>query len=92
MELIVKQIDYIEENGQCVRGSDKLKNVMTYELIFISNKDDSIKKCPNCGNELKDISSQICEYCHSRIVLTPTKWVLSKKKVRKQERENYEHR
>ena len=84
LSLHVTQIDYIEKDGECLRGNSGKLNNMHYNLTFISNLDDIEKKCPNCGNPLDDISTQTCKFCHSTISFTPKKWVMSKKQVRSQ--------
>ena len=81
VSLNVVQKDYIEENGKCVRGDSNKNNIMNYRLTFVSRLDKDDMKCPSCGNPLEDISSQTCKYCRNKIVLTPKKWVMSKKQV-----------
>ena len=80
INLSVKFYDYIEENGKVIRGNNKKKVTMEYELKFISNK---IKNniCSKCGNELDDIATEECPYCQNKIVKVPSKWVMSIKRV-----------
>ena len=79
MELIISFIDYIEQNGAPVRGSSTNPITMHYELMFISSSNGIVDKCPKCGAELKDTTTQICPYCKTQITQNSTKWVMSKK-------------
>ena len=36
-------------------------------------------KCPQCGSEISDKSSQICNHCGSTIVTVGSKFVMTKK-------------
>ena len=81
--LNVKQYDYVvDADNKVLRGNDNRKNDVTYELTFVKSvapKDVVI--FPNCGAESKAVAGDNCEYCHSKIVIPPKKYVLSKKKV-----------
>ena len=81
--LNVKQYDYVvDADNKVLRGNDNRKNDVTYELTFVKSvapKDVVI--CPNCGAESKAVAGDNCEYCHSKIVIPPKKYVLSKKMV-----------
>ena len=79
--LVVEQKDYIEKDGKCVRGDSSKINYMKYRITYISNLKDVKKKCPNCGNSLKDVAGQTCPSCRSVITFTPKKWVMAKKEV-----------
>ena len=83
MELIVSFIDYIEENGNAVRGNKKSPITQHYNLTFVLT-DEKIDKCPNCGAHLTDNNSQKCEYCGSIISMTTNKATLSKKESLRQ--------
>lgn len=78
MELLVSQIDYIEQNGNAVRGNKNYPMNVHYELKFVLS---TIKNntCPNCGAKLKKSASNKCEYCGSIVSKVGTKAVLSKK-------------
>jgi len=79
MEVIISFIDYIEKNGKAVRGSSKKPITMHYELVFTSSSDGIVDKCPQCGAQLNDTTTQICPYCRHQITQDSTKWVMSKK-------------
>ena len=79
MELIISFIDFIEQNGLPVRGSSKKPITMYYELMFISSSNGVVDKCPKCGGELKDTTTQVCPYCKTQITQNSTNWVMSKK-------------
>ena len=72
----------VDADNKVLRGNDNRKNDVTYELTFVKSvapKDVVI--CPNCGAESKAVAGDNCEYCHSKIVIPPKKYVLSKKMV-----------
>ena len=72
-------VDYIEANGKIVRGNNINPGTIHYELVFTSTSKEVITKCPKCGGELKDTTSQVCPYCRTTITQDSTKWVMSKK-------------
>lgn len=84
MELSVWQIDYIEEDGKCVRGRKNIKNKMCYVLTFIKDNSEKIENCPNCGAPITKNVSHNCEFCRSFITINNNDWVLSKKQVKRQ--------
>ncbi len=43
MEVIISFIDYIEENGSVVRGSDTVPITMHYELIFTASSNGIVQ-------------------------------------------------
>ena len=75
--------DYVinTKNNQVVRGSKNILFNNTYELTFITNKNNVIDKCPSCGAKVNVKSSEVCEYCHNTIVQISDELVLSKKKI-----------
>ncbi len=81
---VIEMYDYIADQatGKLIRGEDKHKMRVTYEMKFRKtlNENDKITNCPNCGAKIDMNSSGICEYCGSKIVLDNTKWVLTEKK------------
>lgn len=78
INMTVSLIDYIEEDGEVVKGS-KIKRIkQLYNLSFIKN-DKTIDKCPNCGKKIEEKSTQKCESCGSIIPNINSDWVLSKK-------------
>lgn len=78
VKMTVSLIDYIEENGELIKGSNIKHIRQQYELTLIK-KDRKIETCPNCGQKLKQKSTEKCESCGSIISNINTKWVLSKK-------------
>lgn len=81
--LNVSFIDYIEKDNKAIRGSEIKKVHHTYSLTFIM-KPEAIEKCPNCGSELNEKSSQVCPYCRSTITKVGNKWIMSKKISKRQ--------
>ena len=72
--------DYIvDSQNKVVRGNDKNKIEITYELTYIKSVGEKVNKCPNCGAEINDDNSTTCEYCRAIITRNTSKWVLSKK-------------
>ena len=78
MELVVSFIDYIEQNGNAVRGSSTRPITQHYEITFVLSS-VKLDSCPNCGAKLKNNASQTCEYCGSKISKVGEKAVMSKK-------------
>lgn len=86
---IIEFYDYIAEqtSGKVLRGTDKRKVRVTYEMKFRQTLDQSKKvtKCPNCGADIEMNTTGICEYCRTKLVTENTKWVLTQKKTMNQE-------
>ena len=51
------------------------------EIVYKETVRENMSICPNCGAESKAVAGDNCEYCHSKIVIPPKKYVLSKKMV-----------
>lgn len=78
--MTVNFYDYIvNSQNKVVRGNDKNKIEITYELTYIKSVGEKVNKCPNCGAEINDDNSTTCEYCRAIITRNTSKWVLSKK-------------
>ena len=78
--MTVNCYDYIvDSQNKVVRGNDKNKIEITYELTYIKSVGEKVNKCPNCGAEIPDDNSTTCEYCRAIITRNTSKWVLSKK-------------
>lgn len=78
--MTVNCYDYIvDSQNKIVRGNDKNKIEITYELTYIKSVGEKVNKCPNCGAEINDDNSTTCEYCRAIITRNTSKWVLSKK-------------
>ena len=77
--MTVNCYDYIvDSQNKVVRGNDKNKIEITYELTYIKSVGEKVNKCPNCGAEINDDNSTTCEYCRAIITRNTSKWVLSK--------------
>ena len=75
--------DYVidTKTNKVTRGTDKRKLTNNYLLTYVKSKEDvSPTTCPNCGASLKNTSSQVCEYCRSKIVKLPSDFVLTQKR------------
>lgn len=62
----VKLFDYIvDSNNDVVSGSKTKKQTQAFKLVFVKDqlKNNSVKKCSNCGAVVKEHSSVKCEYC-----------------------------
>lgn len=81
IELLVSFYDWIECNKEVIRGSSKEKIKVRYKMTFVSFKNNNCLKCPNCGSEISNLSTNKCEYCGSIIVHKTDKWLLSKKEI-----------
>lgn len=80
--MTVNCYDYIvDSQNKVVRGNDKNKIEITYELTYIKSVGEKVNKCPNCGAEINDDNSTTCEYCRAIITRNTSKWVLSKKQL-----------
>lgn len=78
--MTVNCYDYIvDSQNKVVRGNNKNKIEITYELTYIKSVGEKVNKCPNCGAEINDDNSTTCEYCRAIITRNTSKWVLSKK-------------
>lgn len=86
-QYVIEFYDYIIEKstGKVLRGNKLRKLRMHYEFTFImSDKQEKIDKCPNCGAPIDVNSAGVCEYCNSKIIGENTNWVMSKKVCIKQ--------
>ncbi len=81
IELLVSFYDWIECDKEVIRGSSKEKIKVRYKMTFVSFKNNNCLKCPNCGFEISNLSTNKCEYCGSIIVHKTDKWLLSKKEI-----------
>lgn len=82
VEIITRFYDYIiNENSQAIiRGTDSKKVSMHYRMIFIKNNSLKPKThCPKCGAELKNTSTNVCEFCRTKITKETEEWLLSEK-------------
>ena len=78
--LHVKMYDYVVDYyNKVVRGNDKKKIDIEYEITFQKSVEKSIDVCPNCGAKIEDNASVVCPYCNSTIINNSSNWVMSKK-------------
>ncbi len=81
-KMCVKFYDYVvDKDEKVLRGNNKRRIIMTYELTFVKSKADKANKCPNCNAPLDNVASSICPYCNSTIVADYHDFVLSKKQA-----------
>lgn len=81
--LYVKVFDYIEENNKVVRGTNKKKMGLHYQITYTKKEKigNNLDKCPNCGAEIKTPGTTQCEYCRATLTTQNTEWVMSKKEM-----------
>ena len=83
VEIVTRFYDYIvnQENGLILRGSDKKKVTLHYQMTFVRSTKKSIAtNCPNCGAKLKKTSTNVCEFCKTTITKESEEWLLAEKK------------
>ncbi len=75
--------DYVINNKtkEVIRGNKDHTLTNNYQMQFVRKQNDlkEKQKCPNCGAEIKTVTSTKCEYCGSTIVVDANDFVLSKK-------------
>ena len=82
VEIVTKFYDYIinEKNQVIIRGNDSKKVSMHYRMVFIKNNSLKSKThCPKCGAELKNTSTNVCEFCRTKITKETKEWLLAEK-------------
>ena len=82
VEIVTKFYDYIinEKNQVIIRGNDSKKVSMHYRMVFIKNNSLKLKThCPKCGAELKNTSTNVCEFCRTKITKETEEWLLAEK-------------
>lgn len=83
-QYIVEFYDYIinKETKKVVSGKSSIRYRVHFELTYImSDTQEKIDKCPNCGAKVNVNAAGTCEYCGSKIVGKNTKWIMSKNVV-----------
>ena len=49
-------------------------------MVFIKNNSLKLKThCPKCGAELKNTSTNVCEFCRTKITKETEEWLLAEK-------------
>lgn len=82
LEITARFYDYIieESTNKVVRGKDKVPIRIHYKMKFVKDINiDKITHCPNCGAELKETSTNICEFCRTQVTKETEKWLLAEK-------------
>lgn len=86
--LIVTCKDYIIDidSKEVLRGNKNRINKYYYKLTFEKTANLEVEKfCPNCGALLPKGSSVKCEYCRSVVIKKTSNYILTDKKMLKQE-------
>ena len=86
--LIVTCRDYIIDttSKEVLRGDSNRVNRYYYKLTFERTSDiEDSKFCPNCGAPLPKGNSAKCEYCRGVIIKKTDDYILTDKKMIKQE-------
>ena len=78
--------DYIIDSNNKIMQGNKRRIKNNYIMTFVRAKKIRKYECPSCGKELNIITTEVCPYCESTIVVDPNKLVLSKKTNLKTER------
>ena len=81
--LDIKFKDYVIDikNNKVIRGNKNIYFNNTYELTFVSSKNNKVTNCPSCGSKVEVTSSNVCDYCKNTVVQISDELVLSKKKI-----------
>lgn len=81
----VKMYDYTKDvtTNEVLDGNDKKKQEKAFKLVFIKDfgKGHSVKKCPNCGANIKDASKVACDYCGTLFDDSNYDWYLASKVI-----------
>lgn len=80
----IKLHDYTKDaNNKVIIGSDKKKQTKAFKLIFVKDNitSNSMKKCYNCGANVKDATSVKCDYCGTIFDNGNYDWYLESKLV-----------
>ena len=84
----VRLYDYLAtKKGNYLKGHNRKRIVITYDLTYVKSIKNKKNFCPNCGASLKNVASNVCPYCNSVIVSTSHDYLLSKKEAIKQREE-----
>ena len=81
----VKLIEYIKNvnTNEIVDGNEKKKQTKAFRLVFVKDyvREQTIKKCPNCGANVKDATKVACDYCDTVFDNNNYDWYLESKVV-----------
>ncbi len=82
-DYVIKTYDYIANYNtkKLVRGNNKQRMRIHYDMRFRLSLDhmNKIDKCPSCGNQITNNTSNVCPYCRSQLFVEPKNWVLTEK-------------
>lgn len=81
----VKMYDYTKDvtTNEIIDGNDKKKQEKAFKLVFVKDfgKGHNVKKCPNCGANIKDASKVACDYCGTLFDDSNYDWYLASKVI-----------
>mgnify|MGYP003308778228 FL=1 len=81
----VKMYDYTKDvtTNEIIDGNDKKKQEKAFKLVFVKDfgKGHNVKKCPNCGANIKDASKVACDYCGTLFDDSNYDWYLESKVI-----------
>ena len=81
----VKMYDYTKDvtTNEIIDGNDKKKQEKAFKLVFVKDfgKGQNVKKCPNCGANIKDASKVACDYCGTLFDDSNYDWYLASKVI-----------
>ncbi len=83
VHLQYRYMDYIIslDDGSYVSGNNSSRKEVGYNIILtkkrVTNNQDIVRKCPNCGASINVNASGKCEYCGSIYNLEDYDWVIA---------------
>lgn len=81
----VKLYNYTKNvtTNEIVSGDDKKKTVQAFKLVFVKDfiQGHNVKKCPNCGANIKDATKVACDYCGTVFDNSNYDWYLESKVI-----------
>lgn len=69
--------------NEIVTGDDKNKAEQAFKLVFVKDfvPGHNVKKCPNCGANIKDATKVACDYCGTVFDNSNYDWYLESKVI-----------
>ena len=81
----VKLYNYTKDvtTNEIISGDDKKKTEQAFKLVFVKDfvKGHDVKKCPNCGANIKDATRVDCSYCGTVFDNSNYDWYLESKVI-----------
>lgn len=81
----VKMYHYTKDvtTNDIVSGSEKKKQTQAFKLVFVKDfvREHDVKKCPNCGANIKDATRVDCSYCGTVFDNNNYDWYLETKVI-----------